>query len=92
MNKKLFTLLLIGILAIVSVSASRSLCYSRKCDKCEYNVAQRVNGATRTIAWRVFEIPHKKIDGKIYTTYRCDHGHEYLVNIETGEPRFLENK
>ena len=33
-----------------------------------------------------------EIDGKKYTTYRCEHGHVYLVNIETGKAKFIEDK
>lgn len=74
------------------ILTSSNLCYSRKCDKCEYNIKHGVEGATRSIAWRDFTIPHKEIDGKKYTTYRCAYGHCYLVNLETGKAKFLEDK
>jgi hypothetical protein len=74
------------------VLTSSNLCYSRKCDKCEYEIKNRVEGAARSIAWRDFAIEHKEIKGKKYTTYRCAHGHCYLVNLDTGKAKFLEDK
>lgn len=74
------------------ILTSSNLCYSRKCDKCEDAIKRRVEGIQRSIAWRDFTVPHKEIDGKKYTTYRCEHGHIYLVNVETGKAKFLEDK
>lgn len=80
------------IIFILFFLMSSGLCYSRKCDKCEYAVNTRVEGATRGVAWRDFSVKHKEINGKKYTTYRCDHGHCYLVNLDTGKAKFLEDK
>jgi hypothetical protein len=74
------------------ILTSSNLCCSRKCDKCEYAIKTRVEGATRGVAWRDFSIKHKEINGKKYTTFRCNHGHCYLVNIDTGKAKFLEDK
>ena len=87
---KKIILVLIAFFAIF-IFTSSNLCYSRKCDKCEYEIKTRVEGATRSIAWRDFSIKHKEINGNIYTTFRCQHGHCYLVNIETRKAKFLED-
>lgn len=88
---KKIILILFAIFAIFTLSSS-NLCYSRKCDKCEDGIKRRVEGIQRSIAWRDFTVPHKEIDGEKYTTYRCEHGHVYLVNIETGKAKFIEDK
>ena len=84
--------ILLSIVFALFILTSSSLCYSRKCDKCEYAVRTRVEGATRGIAWRDFSVKHKEINGKKYTTYRCEYGHCYLVNLDTGKAKFLEDK
>ena len=71
---------------------SSGRCYLRKCDRCEYRVKIKAPGAICGIAWRDFSVKHKEIDGKKYTTYRCSYGHCYLVNLETGKAKFIEDK
>ena len=71
---------------------SSGLCYSRKCDRCEYRVKIKAPGAICGIAWRDFSVKHKEINGKKYTTYRCSYGHCYLVNLDTGKAKFLEDE
>lgn len=88
---KKIMLILFAIFAIFTLSSS-SLCYSRNCDKCDDAVKRKVTGAIRGIAWRDFSVEHKEIDGKKYTTYRCSYGHCYLVNLETGKAKFIEDK
>jgi hypothetical protein len=89
---KKIILLCVFLLFTWALLTSSNLCYSRKCDKCEYEVKTRVEGATHGVAWRDFSVKHKEINGKKYTTYRCDHGHCYLVNLDTGKAKFLEDK
>lgn len=74
------------------VLTSSSLCYLRKCDKCEYLMKTKERGISRGIAWRDFSVKHKEINGNKYTTYRCEYGHYYLVNLKTGKAKFLEDK
>jgi len=80
------------IIFILFTLMSSSLCYSRKCDKCEDAIKRKVAGATYSVAWRDFSVKHKEIDGKKYTTYRCPYGHCYLVNLDTGKAKFLEDE
>lgn len=89
--KKIILLCVFLFFACVVLTSS-SLCYSRKCDKCEYAVKSRVEGAIRSVAWRDFSVKYKEINGKKYTTFRCEHGHCYLVNLKTGKAKFLEDK
>jgi hypothetical protein len=89
--KKLI-LLCVFLFFACTLLTSSSLCYSRNCDKCKDAVERKVTGAIRGIAWRDFSVKHKEIDGKKYTTYRCSYGHCYLVNLETGKAKFIEDK
>lgn len=88
---KKIMLILFAIFAIFTLSSS-GLCYSRKCDRCEYRVKIKAPGAICGIAWRDFSVKHKEINGKKYTTYRCSYGHCYLVNLDTGKAKFLEDE
>lgn len=38
-------------------------------------------------AWRMYNIPHKTIDGNKYTTYHCQHGHTLLVSLTSDDLR-----
>ena len=84
--------ILLSIVFTLFILTSLSLCYSRKCDKCEYIVKTRKEGATRSIAWRVISDKYKEINGKKYATFQCEHGHCYLVNLDTRKAKFLEDK
>lgn len=84
--RKLFLGLFLATMFSGLSFAGTRLCHSRKCDKCvdDFYVKHKTF-VSIGIATRHCEIPHKTIDGRKYTTYKCQFGHDILIDLETGK-------
>lgn len=80
MKKFLFSLIicLIGMFVLTS-----GYSYAKKCKKCKEDLEKnKTRYYTYGIAHIDFSEPYRKIDGKVYALYRCDHGHAYWVCLD----------
>ena len=68
--------------AFIVISSVIGYGYAMKCPLCIEDIQNsKQNIGDFGIAHRCYDKPYKEIDGKIYGVYRCNYGHEFLVEL-----------